>query len=98
MDPSDYFRSVKIQYRKTLNSDNDEFCKGCGASKADSEKNYFEIQEEKRRKALEAAQAAHPQAPTRTRSGKKWIFFGILAALLIFFLILREPLAISLPR
>jgi len=74
----------------TLNSDNDEFCKGCGASKADSEKNYFEIQEEKRRKALEAAQAAHPQAPTRARSGKKWIFFGILAALLLFFLFPRK--------
>ena len=71
----------------TLNSDKDEYCKGCGASKADSEKNYFQIQEEKRRKAAEEAAASYTPAPKRSGGGKKWIFFGILAALLIFLLI-----------
>ena len=68
----------------TLNSDKDENCKGCGASKAESEKNYFELQEEKRRKAAEEA-AVNSPAPTRSKRSKiGWIVLGILAAILIF--------------
>ena len=71
----------------TLNSDKDEFCKGCGASKLDSEKNYFEIQEEKIRKAAEEAAQSQTSVPTRSGFKKRWILLGILVALLIYSLI-----------
>ena len=52
----------------SLNSDNAEFCGNCGASRADSESNYFEmLQKKKEREAAE--EAAQPQPTVRKKGG-----------------------------
>jgi len=48
----------------SLNSDNAETCSNCGASRADSEANYFEMLKKKQeREAAEAAAQAPPKQP-----------------------------------
>ncbi len=48
---------------ETLNSDNAQTCASCGASRADSEANYFQIHEKKKQR--EAAQAQPAQTPPK---------------------------------
>ncbi|MBQ6563798.1 MAG: zinc ribbon domain-containing protein [Clostridiales bacterium] len=68
----------------TLNSDNAAFCSNCGASRENSESNYFDIQKKKEEEARREAAAAAP-APTRTASsgGKRPILLLIVAVLAI---------------
>ena len=55
----------------SLNSDNAEFCSNCGASRADSESNYFEmLQKKKEREAAEYAAQPQP-APVRSAPSRK---------------------------
>ena len=51
----------------SLNSDNAQFCSNCGASRADSESNYFEMlkKKEERERAEAAAQASSQPQPKR---------------------------------
>lgn len=70
----------------SLNSDNAEFCGNCGASRADSEANYFEMLKKKQeREAAEAA--AQPQVNQPQKSSRKplLIFACILLAIIGFF-------------
>lgn len=80
-------------YCNTLNSDDDSVCKSCGANRADSEFNYYEL----RKKEQEKKEKADEERRTRTASqsvpaykGKSKIGIGILIAaialLTIFFL------------
>ena len=64
----------------SLNSDNAQFCGNCGASRADSEKNYFEmLKQKKEREAAEAA--AQPQAGKQQKRSRSPLF--IFAAILL---------------
>lgn len=70
----------------SLNSDNAQFCGNCGASRADSESNYFGmLQKKKEREAAE--EAAQPQtARPQVRSRKPlYILLAVVAALVLFF-------------
>ena len=71
----------------SLNSDNAEFCSNCGASRKDSESNYFD-QLKKRKEREEAELAAQPQpAAVPQKSSKKPLFIlavVILAIILLF--------------
>ena len=65
----------------SLNSDNAAFCGNCGASRADSEANYFEMLKKKEeREAAEAA--AQPQAPVKRSRSPLVIFACILLAII----------------
>ena len=65
----------------SLNSDNAQFCGNCGASRADSESNYFQMLEKKKaREAAEAAAQAGNKAPQKP--SRKPLFI-ILALLLV---------------
>ena len=55
----------------SLNSNNAQFCSNCGASRADSESNYFQmLQKKKEREAAEAAAQPQPVARPKKRSVK----------------------------
>lgn len=72
-------------YCDTLNSDNDSTCKGCGASREESEKSYFDIQREKNKPKEEFV-------PIKNEPAKKfslWPFIIIGALILIAFLFFR---------
>ncbi len=62
----------------SLNSDNAQFCGNCGASRTDSESNYFQRLEE--RKAREAAEATANQAPQKQ---SRKLLFILLAIVLV---------------
>ena len=65
----------------SLNSDNAQFCGNCGASREDSESNYFQMLEKKKaREAAEAAAQAGNKAPQKP--SRKPLFI-ILALLLV---------------
>lgn len=68
----------------SLNSDNAEFCANCGASRANSESNYFEML--KKKKEREAAEAtAQPQAPSQPvkRSRSPLLIFAAILLVII---------------
>ncbi len=69
----------------SLNSDNAEYCSNCGASRADSESNYFEMlkKKEAREQAEAPQQAAQQPAPSRKKP--LLIFAAIVIALVLFF-------------
>ena len=70
----------------SLNSDNAEFCGNCGASRADSESNYFEML--KKKKELEAAETStQPQVHTQEKRSRRplIIFLAILIAIVSLF-------------
>ena len=67
----------------SLNSDNAAFCSNCGASRADSESNYFDQLQKKKEK--EATEAAAQQTPPKKRNPLKLIL--ALAAVAIAFLL-----------
>lgn len=70
----------------SLNSDNSEYCSNCGASRKDSESNYFD-QLKKRKEREEAELAAQPQTTVPQKSSKKPLFIlalVILAIVLLF--------------
>ncbi len=63
---------------ETLNSDNAETCQSCGASRKDSEANYFQMLEKKRER--EAAQ----QRPAQTQQKKSRLPLILIAMVLVF--------------
>ncbi len=66
----------------TLNHDDAKFCTNCGASREDSEKNYFDVQKEK--EAKEAAQkAAQPQQRSASPGKSRLPLLLIIAAVII---------------
>lgn len=70
----------------TLNSDNDSICKSCGASREDSEKNYFDLRRDAKQKEQE--QKAREEALTRpapTKQTKKfsWWPLALIAAVIL---------------
>lgn len=72
-------------YCNTLNSDNDSNCKGCGASRDDSEKNYFDLQKEKNQPKEEFV----PIKNTPKSKFSLWPFIIIGALVLLAFLFFR---------
>ena len=65
----------------SLNSDNAQFCGNCGASRADSESNYFQMLERKKaREAAEAGTQSQAQAPQKQSRKPLLIFLVILLA------------------
>ena len=74
----------------SLNSDGAQFCGNCGASRADSEANYFEmLQKKKEREAAEAAARPQPVQPKKSPRGRLFLVLGALAlvVLLVLFLL-----------
>ena len=65
----------------SLNSDNAQFCGNCGASRADSESNYFQMLEKK--KAKEAAEAAAQPQVQAPRKRSRSPLFALVAILLV---------------
>ena len=73
----------------SLNSDNAQFCGNCGASRADSESNYFEmLQKKKEREAAEAAAQPQPAQP-KTKRRSPLLVFALIALAVILFLLFR---------
>ena len=66
----------------TLNSDNAAFCSNCGASRKDSESNYFDVQKKKQEQEQRNAQPASPP-PTRSSGSKRPLLLLIVAVLAI---------------
>ncbi len=70
----------------SLNSDNAKFCNNCGASREDSESNYFQmLQKKKEREAAEAAAQPQVSAPQAKRRSPMTVFLIILLAIVAFF-------------
>lgn len=67
----------------SLNSDNAQFCGNCGASRADSESNYFDMlkKKEEQERAEAEAQAASSQAAPKKRS--PLLIIAVIAVLII---------------
>jgi len=73
-------------YCNALNSDNAANCQNCGASRTDSESNYFEML--KKKEAREQQNAAAQPAPARSNTGsKRPLIFLLIAAVAIFGLV-----------
>ena len=71
----------------SLNSDNAAFCGNCGASRADSEANYFEmLKKKKEREAAETAAQPQPSQPQARRRSPLLIFAVILVAMIAVFM------------
>ena len=67
----------------SLNNDKFQVCQTCGASRADSEANYFQMREKNREKeAAEAAAQPHPQAQKPNRS-RLFMVLAIVAVAII---------------
>ncbi len=67
----------------SLNSDNAETCSNCGASRADSEANYFEmLKKKKEREEAEAAAQPQPAQPKTKRRSPLIIIACILLAVI----------------
>lgn len=71
-------------YCDTLNSDNDMVCKSCGASREDSEKNYFDIQAEKNKPKEEFVPFKN-EPPKKQFSLWPFIILGAIALLAFLF-------------
>lgn len=68
-------------YCNSLNSDNSKVCTTCGASRENSEANYFDVQE--KLKQREAAKAQPTPAPAPKKSRKPFtVLLVILAAII----------------
>lgn len=65
-----------------LNSDGVAVCKGCGASREDSEKNYFDVQQDKKEKEeteARAAEASGLNSGTKQQAKRpKWLLIALL--------------------
>ena len=73
----------------SLNSDKVQVCGNCGATRADSEANYFEMLKKKQeREAAEAGAQPQPSSPQRPSSSRKplFIFLAVLAAVVCLFI------------
>ena len=67
----------------SLNSDNAAYCGNCGASRADSEANYFEmLKKKKEREAAESAAQPQPSRPQEKRRSPVLIFAVILLVII----------------
>ena len=70
----------------SLNSDNAQVCSNCGATRADSEANYFQmLQKKKEREAAEAAAQPQVSAPQKKRRSPMILFLIILLAIVAIF-------------
>ncbi len=67
----------------TLNSDNAAFCSNCGASREDSESNYFDIQKKKEEEERRRAQASAPPPTKSAGAGKRPLLFLLIAVIAI---------------
>ena len=70
-------------YCNTLNPDENKFCSACGASREDSELNYFQNKEREKKKEQELKEKLNSEKP-QTRSGGRSrlpLLLGIAAAL-----------------
>jgi len=68
----------------SLNSDNAETCGNCGASRKDSEANYFEMLKKKKEKeAAEAAAQPQPSAQQAKRSRSPLFLFAVILLVVI---------------
>ncbi len=75
----------------SLNSDNAQFCGNCGASRADSESNYFQMLEKKKaREAAEAAAQQGSQDPQKKPHKTLLVTFALLFIALIVFLLVPK--------
>ena len=71
-------------YCNTLNPDENKFCSACGASREDSELNYFQNKEAEKKKEQELKEKLNSEKPQTTRSGGRSrlpLLLGIAAAL-----------------
>lgn len=66
-------------YCNTLNSDNADKCSNCGATRADSEANYFDQLKKRQQQEQQTAQPQQAQG-----GSKKWLIFLLVAALALF--------------
>lgn len=73
-------------YCNTLNSDNAENCSNCGATRADSEANYFD---QLKKRQQQEQQNARPQQQSAQQTGgsKKWLVILAIIALAVFGLV-----------
>ena len=68
----------------SLNSDNAQFCSNCGASRADSESNYFDMLKKKQeRDAAETAAQPRPAAAAQPKSKRPMVFLLLVIALIV---------------
>lgn len=69
-------------YCDCLNTAGDNICKGCGATKEDSDKNYFDLKRIREEKERARAEAKIPQVNTGVKkSSKKFLLIGGLIIL-----------------
>ena len=74
----------------SLNSDNAQFCGNCGASRADSESNYFQMLEKKKaREAAEAAAQAGNKAPQKPSRKPLFIILALLLVIVVVFVFMN---------
>ena len=69
---------------ESLNSDNAAFCSSCGASRENSEKNYFEMLAKKQeREAAELAAQPKPSAQPKKKSKSPLLIIAVIALVII---------------
>ena len=68
----------------SLNSDNAQFCGNCGASRADSESNYFDMLQKKEERERAAAAAQQPEQKRRNPLVILLIIAAIIAGVVFF--------------
>lgn len=74
----------------SLNSDNAQFCGNCGASRADSESNYFEMLKKKQeREAAEAAAQSQSSAPQKNSKKPLLILLAVVAVIVGIFVFMN---------
>jgi len=75
----------------SLNSDNAQFCGNCGASREDSESNYFQMLEKKKaREAAEAAAQSGNKAPQKSSRKPLVIILALLLVIVGVFVFLNS--------
>ena len=71
----------------SLNSDNAQVCSNCGATRADSEANYFDrLKKKQEEEAAELAARPQPQAEKKPKSKLLFVILAVLAILLVVWL------------
>lgn len=81
----------------TLNADTDKFCTSCGASREDSEMNYFEVKEKQRQEALRKEEENRKKlqniAPQSSRSagGRRLLPLLVIAAAVLVIAFMSMP-------
>ena len=69
---------------ESLNSDNAEYCSSCGATRADSEANYFDrLKKKQEQEAAEAAARPQATAPQRKKGKSPLLILAVIALAVI---------------